>query len=550
MAGLPMAAPYCAPSKLKRDGRAVLISLSLLIATFSFAAPPDIDSIAPLALRPGASTELKIFGSNLGEASNLWVNFAATSESLGDGRWRITLPSDVSTGIGALRVYGSNGVSRLALVMIDDMPTVTESKTNKTRATAQTVELGTAIDGRCDELSYDWFKIRANKGQRVSIEVVAARLGSRLDSVLRVFNTAGKQIAQNDDAPGLRADSFVSFVAAADEDHFVELRDVNYSGNSEMFYRLRIGEFSLATTVFPAVVSPGGKQSFALAGPAGVVARTEARATNSSALSLMLRGPRGSTFARALISEQRQIIEREPNDKPAQAVPCSWTNGINGRFDQPNDRDCYEFSARKGDRLEFTAATRSLGAPCDAVLEIQSADGKTLARSNPVNADEGIVSHKFANDGRYRLIVEEANGASGASCVYHIDAQRAAGFALSLEEERFNVAPGKTLDLKVSITRGDYKGAVTLGLAGLDSFTWTNHVIGEGKSNATMKVTAPATLPPGSMHSFSVFGTSKRDGTEVQARASTAPALRRRFPQMLYVPIEWDGEVTLGIVAP
>ena len=538
-----------APSTRNQYGCAVVAGL-FAMATFSFAAPPDIDSVSPLALRPGAATELKLSGSNLAEATNLWANFAVRSESLGDARWRVTLAPDVSVGVGSIRVYGNNGVSRLALVMIDDMPTIAETKTNKSRATAQAVELGTAIEGRCEELSYDWFKLRANKGQRVSIEVVAARLGSRLDSVLRVFNAAGKQMAQNDDAAGLRADSFVTFVAATGEDYFVELRDVNYSGGSETFYRLRIGEFALATTAFPAFVSPGGKQAFVLAGPLGEAGRGSATVTNGSALPLMARGARGSTFAKAQVGKELQIVEREPNDKPAQATPCAWTNGINGRFDKPNDRDCYEFSARKGDRLEFTAATRSLGSPFDAVLEIQSADGKTLARSNPVNADEGIVSHKFTNEGRYRLIVEEANGFSGANGVYHIEANRAAGFMLSLDEERFNVAPGKSFDLKVSIIRGDYKGAVTLGLDRLDAFTWTNNIIGEGKSNATMKVTAPATLAPGSVHAFSVVGVGKREGAEVRAFGSTAPALRRRFPQMLYVPAELDGEAVLGIAAP
>ena len=59
-------------------------------------------------------------------------------------------------------------------------------------------------------IGYDWFKLRLNKGQRVSLEVVAARLGSKLDSVLRIVNTAGRELARTDDAPGLSGDSYVS----------------------------------------------------------------------------------------------------------------------------------------------------------------------------------------------------------------------------------------------------------------------------------------------------------------------------------------------------
>jgi hypothetical protein len=184
------------------------------------------------------------------------------------------------------------------------------------------------------------------------------------------------------------------------------------------------------------------------------------------------------------------------------------------------------------------------------LLELQSSDGKSLARSNPTAADEGMVTYKFASNGTYRLMVEEAIGSFGANCVYHIAAESSAGFALSLDNDRFNAAPGKSFDVKVSIARGDYKEAVTLGIEGLSPAVWTNHVIAAGKTNVTMKVTVPDTFKPGSLKFFDVIGIAKRDGSEVKVRASTAPALRRRFPQMLYVPAEFDGEVALGVTAP
>ena len=70
----------------------------------------------------------------------------------------------------------------------------------------------------------------------------------------------------------------------------------------------------------------------------------------------------------------------------------------------------------------------------------------------------------------------------------------------------------------------------------------------QGKTNVTMKVVASEKAVPASVHFLGVLGTAKRDGTAVHARASTAPALRRRFPQMLYVPAEIDGVVALGII--
>ena len=541
------------PWSPKAIQRCSALAALLAIASFSDAAP-DIESIAPRALQPGRPVEVKFDGSELAEATNVWANFPGRFEALGDGRFRITTDAKRAVGIGTLRLYGTRGASSATLVMIDDLPTVAESKTNNTQTSAQFIKSGAAVEGRCDELSYDWFKFRAGKGQRVAIEVVANRLGSRLDSVLRIFDGAGKQLAQNDDAPGLRGDSFISFVAPKSGDYFIELRDVNYGGGSGMFYRLRMGEFALATVAFPAYVQAGARQSFQLSGPGVEAARMEASApSNSNVLPIASKGRTGSAFARAFVGASVETIESEPNDTVSQATKVSTDAGINGRFDKENDRDCYEFAARKNERLEFRAATRSLGAPCDVILEIQSLDGKMLARSNPTAGDEGIVSHKFTSDGSYCLIVEEATGASGPNCVYHVSAQPAAGFGLTIESDTFNVTAGKTFDLKVTIIRGDYKGAVKLGLEGIDSLAWTNSTIAEGKSNATMKVTVPDALAPGTLQFLSVFGTARRDGQDVRVRPAiaAAPTGRRRAPPQMPNPLpEFSGEVALGIMKP
>lgn len=525
-----------------------ILGLSLITIASASAAAPEVESISPLALRVGAATEVKFSGKNLTAATNVWATFPAKFEPLGEGRFRVTTTPESPVGVGSVRLYGTNGVSMLKFVLLDDMPAVIENGTNKTREAAQSIPAGTAVEGRCEELSYEWFRVSAKKGQRVAVEVVATRLGSRLDSVLRIFDANGKQLAHNDDAPGLRGDSYVSFTAPRDGDYFIELRDVAYAGNSETFYRLRVGDFPLATAAFPAAAPQYAISMFRLAGPAGDVGRTEARTSTSTALPLSIRGASGSTFARALVTSGPEILEREPNDSVSKAMKVARTDGLNGRFDKADDRDCYQFAARKGERLEFRAATRSLGAPCDAMLEIQSADGKTIARSNPAAADEGIVTARFASNGVYRLIVEEAAGAFGPNCIYRIVASPAPGFSLTLDTDRFNVAPGKTFDVKVTAVRDEYKGPVTLSLEGIDSLLWTNNVIAEGKSNATMKVTAPETFAPGAPRFFSVIGTATRDGSEVRARASTAPALRKQFPQMLYVPAEFDGEIVLGVI--
>lgn len=526
---------------------------TVLLTHCTFAAAPSVGSVTGVRSPDGKETELIVIGDDLGSATALWTSFAGViprAGQLGEKRAVFRFARIAPIGVFAARVFGSNGVSEAHLFMIDDLPSADESKTNKSRATAQSIRIGTSVHGVCDELDFDWFKFYANKGERVAIEVVASRLGSRLDSVLRVTDARGRQLAHVDDVHGLRGDSYITFVAANAGDHFIEIRDVNYGGGSEFLYRLRIGDFPLVTTTFPIAVEHATGATVELSGPAGTVGESKVfLPSNSPVGGVSIAGRKGATFAKALIVTNSEVIEREPNDqKPIQKM--QRFAGISGRFDKANDRDVYEFMARKGERLEFRANTRSVGSACDIAMRLESAKGAELARSNPSAADEGIVVHTFASDGTYRLVVEEVTGAFGANCIYRIIIQRAAGFALTLDTDRVHVDSGKTFELKVTCARGDYKGPVTLAVDGIEGLVMTNNVIAEGKTNITMKVILPESLSPGTPSFLTVIGNAESDrSSEVRVRASTAPALRRRFPQLLYVPVELDGVIALGVTS-
>lgn len=546
----PKAARQRGPAVAGRCCCAALIAI-LTVTETSRAAAPSIDSVTVERSSGGKSAKLIVAGSDLDSVTALWTSLGVIQPAgeVAEKRAIFRLASAPLAGVFAVRVFASNGVSEPHLFMIDDLPSVAESETNKSRATAQRIEIGGSVEGTCNELNFDWFKFHANKGERVAIEVVASRLGSRLDSVLRVTDAGGRQMAHVDDVPGLRGDSYISLSVTNSGDYFIELRDVNYGGGSEFFYRLRIGDFLLATTTFPLATTRATETTFALSGPAGFVGEEKAfLPPNTPAGFVFVGGRKGTTFAKTLIATNAEATEQEPNDRePAQTIRLF--DGISGRFDKANDRDTYEFTADKGERLEFRALTRSVGSACDVAMRVESEKGAELARSDPTAADEGVVNHKFDRDGRYRLVVEEISHAFGPNCVYRIVMRRPAGFALTLETDRVNVAAGKMFELKVACARGDYKGPVTVAVDGLAGLTITNNVIPEGKTNVTMKITAPESLATGVPAFLNVSGRAERDGSEVRVRASTAPALRRRFPQMLSMPAELDGEVALGITA-
>lgn len=65
----------------------------------------------------------------------------------------------------------------------------------------------------------DMFEMQLSAGETITIDVYARRAGSTLDSVLRVFDAAGQEIAFNDDFNGL--DSYLEFTAPTSGRYFV-----------------------------------------------------------------------------------------------------------------------------------------------------------------------------------------------------------------------------------------------------------------------------------------------------------------------------------------
>jgi hypothetical protein len=67
---------------------------------------------------------------------------------------------------------------------------------------AKRIKLPVIVNGRIDQPGeWDVFRFDGRAGQTVVAEVYARRLDSPLDSVLRLTDAAGNQLAFNDDAP-------------------------------------------------------------------------------------------------------------------------------------------------------------------------------------------------------------------------------------------------------------------------------------------------------------------------------------------------------------
>jgi hypothetical protein len=191
---------------------------------------PFITQIFPLGGQAGAATVAAISGWNLPERQ-----LALDAE-----------PGDI--GIRQMALRSDEAVSNNILYAVDSLPECLSIGSNATAQTAQPVTLPIILNGRIARSGeVDVFRFEGRAGDEVVAEVLARRLGSPLDSLLRLTDAAGKVLALNDDYPdkecGLLthlADSWLCAKLPADGTYYVHLSDAQNAGSEAHAYRLRI----------------------------------------------------------------------------------------------------------------------------------------------------------------------------------------------------------------------------------------------------------------------------------------------------------------------
>ncbi len=147
---------------------------------------PYVTGVFPLGVRAGQAAKISVTGVNLGGTSETSI----VPPTMAEG-WT-TMQLDVAGGMRPVNEV------RLA---VGSEPEIVEQEPNDTVAQAQAVSLPVTINGHIDGGSKqggnpdeEYFRFHASKGEKLSIDVAAARLGSALDSVIEVLDAQGNPI--------------------------------------------------------------------------------------------------------------------------------------------------------------------------------------------------------------------------------------------------------------------------------------------------------------------------------------------------------------------
>jgi hypothetical protein len=219
--------------------------------------------------------------------------------------------------------------------MVDTLPEGFEKEPNNSQSAAQRVKLPIIMNGRIDQPGdWDVFRFEGRAGQAIVAEVYARRLDSPLDSVLKLTDAKGRQLAFNDDCddPGSglethHADSRILTTLPANGTYYLYLGDAQQKGGAEYAYRLRIGaprpDFDLRVT--PSSINANG----------GITVPLTVHAVRkdgfSGDIALALKGaPKGFTLIGGLLPAGRDEV-RLTLTVPPQPQPEPLSLSLEGR---------------------------------------------------------------------------------------------------------------------------------------------------------------------------------------------------------------------------
>lgn len=231
----------------------------------------------------------------------------------------------VSAGVYEFAVKQRGIVSNPVYYALDLLPDEFDREPNNTIATAQAIEPLRVINGRIDKTDdRDVFKFEGRAGQAVALEVMARRLDSPLDSLIKITDAAGRVVAFNDDREDLaaginthHADSSLVATLPADGSYYVHISDTARKGGPEYGYRLRISDprpdFDLR--IIPSSLSVRAN------GTATVTVQAARRDGYAGPINLSLRNPPAGFTASPVAIPAGQNIGRLNLRVPRNALP-------------------------------------------------------------------------------------------------------------------------------------------------------------------------------------------------------------------------------------
>ncbi|MBM4004643.1 MAG: hypothetical protein FJ295_15395 [Planctomycetes bacterium] len=471
----------------------------------------------------------------------------------------VALAKDAPLGAIAWRVSTSQGATPGRPFVVGDLPEVIEEEMDG-MPLPQSVMLPVTINGRIfPREDVDIWTFAMEQGQQVACEVLAARIGSSLDSQLEIRAPDGSLIAENGDSLGI--DSRIQFTAPVSGVYQARIWDAEFRGLQEFVYRLTIRTDSFVERVFPLGGRRGETVAFRLidAPEDRAAVRPMLLAPPSTGLQ-WVHLPLGDRFSNPVlvdVGDAAEVVESHNADGSGRARdvaaeqdgevgksparPLELPVSVNGMISQVGETDRWLVRGTKGQAVEYELLTQRLGSSLDAVLSVFPVpDPGTQAATPPAalvkvgstvdNPQEPKGLWEFPNDGLFAFEVADVSGTRGGpSYTYRLRMvpPPQPDFRLRALSDAVTVVRGGESKFKVAIDRiGGFAGEVKLNLVGLsDGVTLSGNSVPANAAESELTLKADARAKVQALF-LDIDGTAELAPDKVLTRRAVMPALQ------------------------
>jgi hypothetical protein len=443
----------------------------------------------------------------------------------------VRIAADAPLGIHHARAWTSQGATGALKFIVGDLPEIVEQEVDGDPVPVE-VHLPVTINGRIfPRENVDVWSFEARRGQTISCEVYAARLGSPLDSRLEVRDPQGRRIAENDDT--FSKDSFIRFTAPVDGKYQVRIHDIEFRGGPAFVYRLTLTADPWVDYIYPLGGRRGCNVKFEVSGqglPAASVEVALPVEGSTSAQRLIVAGKPTNHFLLEL-DELPEYVKTARTDQRDRVRSVALPAILNGRIDRPGTVDEWKFVAAKGAIYDFDLSASRLGSPLDPILVVLDAAGKELARADApsrAQADRHIQWSAPATGTYLVRVTDRFHSRGGPTHAYRLRIARppAPDFRLVLTTDALTVDRKGTTRLQITADRlGGLAEPIALEVAGLGKgLEVTGTSIPANQTAAEITIKADAKAPIQACH-LTIRGRAQVAGRTI-TRTATLPGTR------------------------
>ena len=378
-----------------------------------------LTSIEPRGVQRGHTVQMRLVGKGAGDAVAVTTNAPKVTVKLllGDEtdppRIEVVAAADAPLGAFDLSVTGADGKTQAQKFIVDDLPQVDPTQPSHSSAQAIVATILPATFGGKFTVKGEanYFAIDGKAGQKVVLDAAARRIGSKAAVVIWLIDSAGQTLANGEEVEG---DPILEASLPADGRYFIRVTEQSGAASEEHFYRIAAGDFPVVTGAFPLAVPAHQSTEFQLLGfnlpprakPLTITAGDPGEAAFAGDLGSM-RIRRAPKF---LVRAEAELQEREPNDKPEQAMAIPVPSAVNGTIAEPGpgappDVDLYRFHARAGQALAMETMAARRGSPVDTRIDVLWPDGKPVLRTQLQAVRDSYINFRGvdANQAAMRL---------------------------------------------------------------------------------------------------------------------------------------------------